>query len=120
MHEDTLTTNRRKAIAALLGHSTVRAAAAACGLAERTLHHYLSDPNFRAALRAKQDELTAATAARLAGGVGDALTVLEGVWHDPEASAPARVRAAMAWLDAWRDATMIDALTERVVALEAR
>ena len=120
MQDEKLTTNRRKAIRALLGHSTVRAAAAACGLAERTLHHYLADPTFRAALRERQDELTAATAARLSGGVGDALATLEAVWHDPEATPAARVRAAVAWLKAWRDATMIDELTQRVAALEAR
>ena len=64
--QDDLNDNQKKAIRALLSTTTVRAAAEVCGLAERTLHHYLAQEPFRDALRAEQDQLTAAATAALA------------------------------------------------------
>ena len=58
-----LSTNKRKAIIALLANPTIGKAAAACGLGERTLNRYLADDDFRAELRARQDEAAATMAA---------------------------------------------------------
>jgi len=115
-----LTVNQRKAIEALLGHSRIEDAAAACGLHKRTLFRYLADADFRAALREQQDRLTAATAARLSGGAGKALATLEAVMDDPLATPAARVRAAVAWHKARRDDRLLDDLTERIKALEQK
>ena len=117
--QDELSDNQKRAIRALLSTPSVRAAAAACSLAERTLHHYLADPAFTAALRAEQDKLTAASTAALVGGAGLARETLADVMTDKEASPSARVRAAVAWLGAWRDAVTLDDLTQRIEALEA-
>lgn len=62
----TLSTNQRRALEELLGCSTVRAAAKQARLGEGTLYRYLADPTFKAALRARQDQvINAATAARV-------------------------------------------------------
>ena len=113
-----LSTNQRKAIDALLAHSRIEDAAAACGLHKRSLFLYVADPSFRDALREQQDKLTAATAARLSGGAGKALATLQAVMDDPKATAAAKVRAAVAWLAAWRQATELDDLSERISRLE--
>jgi len=114
-----LSRNQKRAIRALLSCPSVRAAARACGLSVRTLYVYLEDDGFNAALRKEQDKLIASTTAALAGGAGQALETLVDVMTDKSATAAARVRAAVAWLKAWRDAATLDDLTQRIEALEA-
>ena len=118
MGDSGLSRNQKKALAALLEHRTVTDAAEAVGLGRRTITGYLGDPAFVEALRAEQDRRTAATRATLTGGMDKALSTLGAVMDDPEATAAARVRAAVAWLRAWRDAVELDDLAARVAALE--
>ena len=80
---DRLTARQKKALRALLSCSTVRAAAKRAGVGEATIHRYLHDPQFKAELRARQDELMAATVAGLTtvasesiGKLGQALDLL--------------------------------------------
>ena len=115
-----LSRNQHKAIRALLTTRTIQAAATACGLVVRTIYNYLRQPAFLAELRARQDALTGATTAALAGGVGLALDTLAYVMVDPEATPAARVRAAVAWLTAWRNVAELDDLTQRITDLEAK
>ena len=119
MTNDELSTNQRKAIDALLNHSKIEDAANAAGLTTRTVYRYLADASFRDALHEQQDRITSATAARLVGGAGDALAVLERVMSDPDETGATRVRAAGMWLDAMRNAVELDQLAARVAALEA-
>ena len=62
---DTLTRGQRRALQALLAHSTVAEAAKAAALSERTLYRYLADTTFQDALRAEQERLLAMTRRRL-------------------------------------------------------
>ena len=78
-----LSANQKKALSALLRCTSVRGAAAACGLGERTLHRYLGSELFKAKLRARQDEILAGTVASLTtvasegiSKLGDALDLL--------------------------------------------
>ena len=80
-----LTRGQRRALQALLAHSTVAEAAKAAGLCERTLFRYLAEPTFRDALQQEQDRLLSATRRRLAtltasavGELAAALAVLGG------------------------------------------
>ena len=115
-----LSTNQRKAIIALLANPTIGKAAAACGLGERTLNRYLADDDFRAELRARQDEAAAAMAAGLAGLAGKALSVLDGVMDDDEAGDSVKVRAALGVVSERRKAQELDVLSGRVADLERR
>ena len=115
-----LSANKKRAIRALLESPSVTTAAAACGLARRTLFAYLSDPDFAAALRAEQDRATAATTAALVGGADKALETLAKVMADPDETGATRVRAAVAWLKACWEAQELADLAARVSALEAR
>lgn len=87
---------------------------------KRTIFNYLANPDFRAALRAEQDKLLAATSARLAGGAELALKTFEDVMSDPDASQASRVRAGVAWLDARRKMLELDDLAERITQLEGK
>ena len=72
-----LSTNQRKALGALLAHGTVRGAAAACGLGERTLYRYLNDPAFTAELQKRHDGILAGVVARLSTLAGEGMAQLE-------------------------------------------
>ena len=67
-----MTRGQRRALAALLAHSTIAEAATAAGLGERTVYRYLADAAFRDALQQEQDRLLSATRRRLAEYPGHA------------------------------------------------
>jgi len=73
-----LNRNQRKALAALLTHGTVREAAGACGLAERTLYGYLADDAFTAELQKRQDAILAGVVAKMTTLAGKGMAQLEG------------------------------------------
>lgn len=116
--DDRLSTNQRRALAALLSQPTVRAAAETAKLSEATLYRYLRQGAFKTELRARQDAILAATTAAMVGLSGGAVTTLQGVLNDPNASASVKVRAALGWLSHTRDVVKLDDLIERVDALE--
>jgi len=120
MKESELSTNQRKALAALLACSSVTEAAKTCGLTDRTLYNYLSDATFKAELRARQDETIAAASAALAGLAGDAIDTLRKVLTDPGASHASRVRAALGILQERRRIGELDELASRVTLLEQK
>lgn len=68
--------NQRKALAALLSHGTVEAAAAACGLGKRTLFRYLNDGAFVAELRQRQAAIMGGVVARLTAVAADGIEKL--------------------------------------------
>ncbi|MBN1815048.1 MAG: hypothetical protein JXA14_24655 [Anaerolineae bacterium] len=63
---DSLNTNQRRAIVALMTEPTIEKAAKKAGLGERTLYRYLGDEAFKAELSKRQDEILAATTAAMA------------------------------------------------------
>ena len=71
-----LNTNQRNALAALLSHGTVEAAAAACGLTKRTLFRYLNDAAFVAELHRRQDAILGGVVARLTTLAGESVDKL--------------------------------------------
>lgn len=71
-----LSTNQKRALAALLTEPNIRRAALRCGLGENTLFRYLRNPVFQAALRARQDEILASVVAGLSGLSQDAVDKL--------------------------------------------
>jgi len=73
-----LNTNQRNAIAALLTHGTVEAAAGACGLTSRTLYNYLANDAFTAELQKRQDAILAGVVAKMTTLAGKGMAQLEG------------------------------------------
>ncbi len=94
-----LNANQKRAIAALMQHSTARKAAEVAGIGESTMYHYLADPVFRAELARKQEALADAAMANLAGLASLALDALRESLEDEDTPPATRVRAAIAVLD---------------------
>ena len=113
-------TNQRRALAALLGSSTIAQAADRAGLCESTIYGYLRDPSFKAALRARQDQTIAAAVAALSGLAGEAIDTLKGALVDKEATVSTRVRAALGVLDHVQRLTVFADLEDRVAQLEEK
>jgi hypothetical protein len=83
---------------ALAAGQTVRDAAAAAGVSERTATRRLTDPGFRKRVAALRAELVQAAVARLQSSVGQAVDTLAAVAKEGKKDGD-RVRAAVAILD---------------------
>src|SRR4051812_13271859 len=95
-HGEKLSRQSEQAIAALLCESTVAAAAAKVGVAEKTLRRWLQRPEFATAYKSARAEVLSATLNRLAGL---AVTAVEALKRNLTDGAPAvQVRCATAVL----------------------
>lgn len=117
---DTLTPKQHKAIAALLAEPTIKAAAEALGIGERTLHTWLSEEAFEREYRRVRREAVRQAVARLQRSAAGAADALAEIAEDPNERAPARVAAARAILELSIRAVELEDLEERITALEAR
>jgi hypothetical protein len=87
-----LTPRQYGAVPALVTSPTIKAAAAACGTGERTLHRWLQDRTFRALIDQAREEALQHALASLRAGTGRAVETL---YRALEAdSGPSRLRAA--------------------------
>lgn len=88
-----LSTKQKRAIAALLSQKSVTAAAESAGVGRRTLHRWLQDAEFRAALtRAEGDAIDQATR-RLIAMASKAADELEAILSDIDSTPAVRLRA---------------------------
>lgn len=109
--------NQARALAALLEHRSIKAAAEACGLNERTIRRYLEGPEFRRALARAESDTIDEAGRRLLGGQDAALDALEELITGADNDANRRL-AAVAWLDfalRWRELKNIE---QRLTELE--
>ena len=106
---ENLSANQKRALAALIEHKTVTAAAEAVGLTRKTIYQYLQDPAFRAALTNAERGLIDGAGVRLLAGQEQALDTLEALMGDRDATN--RRLAAVAWLNyalKWRELRNIE------------
>lgn len=115
-----LNARQRRFVAALVANATVRDAAAAAEIGERTAWRYLQQPAVKEALSERQDVVLAHVSRRLATEMGAALDVLGSIMRDRAASDAARVSAARAVLDSGLKLAELVSLAERVTLLEER
>ena len=113
-----LSTKQVRAVQALLSAKNVAEAAAATGLGERTLHRWLTEDAFRAALAAAEAELLDAATRRLLHLQGAAIDTFETVLDSEEASAALKLRAAQAVLDNLLRLREVHSLEQRLLELE--
>ena len=110
---------REKAITLLLSEKTIEAAAKKCGVTRRTLHRWLRDSEFQAALReAKADLLKTATRI-LTKNSAKAADVLAKIFlSTPKPNQSANVSAAIGTLRLALDSFTLEDLEARLAALE--
>jgi len=112
--------NQRKAIEQLLMHGEIQTAAVAAGVSRDSIHRWLKEPVFVAALR-EAERLAIGTAARsLARLATKATTVLETAMDDHTAPMSTRIRAADTVLTRLIQLREFSDLEERLTALEDR
>jgi hypothetical protein len=106
---DDLTSKQVNAIAALLVSGTIQSAATRAEVSESTLHRWLEQPTFVAALHKAQEQAIMLAAARLAEASDTAVSVLINTMTDPKVAPTARVKAAasvLRWLVEFRQLTI--------------
>ena len=113
-----LNSRQRRFVAALVACPTVRDAATAAKIGERTAWRYLGEPSVKRALAERQTAVLGHASRRLAREMGKAMDVLVEIKRDEEASDSSRVSAARAVLDSGLRLAELVTLAERVAALE--
>lgn len=120
MATDSLTTKQHRAIVALLAEPTIKAAADAAGIGERTLHTWLGEPAFELAYRTARRQAVRQAVARLQQASASAAATLASIAENRAERGHVRVQAAKAVLELAIRAVELEDLDARVAALEAR
>lgn len=115
----TLKPHQRKAIECLLLHGEIQAAALAAGVSRDSIHRWMKEPAFVAALREAERIAISAAARSLARLAGKATTVLETAMDDTDAPMHTRIRAADIVIARLIQLRSMTDLEERLTALEA-
>ncbi len=115
-HGDKLARKAEEAVTALLANGTLTEAAAACGLAERTLKRWLKDPEFLALYRAARRRHLEQAVGRLQAVSTKAVAKLEKLLDCGHLAT--EVKAATTILDRALGGTVLTDVTEKVEELE--
>jgi hypothetical protein len=115
----TLTGKQQKAVAALLATGEVKAAAAEVGISRETLHRWLKQPLFLAAVRQAEAEALDELSRLLVRLGRTAVATIAKAMSDPVTPAATRVRAADVALNRLLQLRELAQLEARVQALEA-
>lgn len=115
-----LTVKKRRAIVSLLSEDTVELAAQSAGISRRSLHRWMGESAFVAALRVAEDRALDAAVRRLLALSGAALGLLGEVLADDELAPGVRVRASGLILENLLRIRSLRDVEERLSVLEAR
>lgn len=98
-NERKLTPKQKKAIAALFTEPTILAAADKIHVNPGTIHRWLDEPDFQAALKEAESQAVDAAARKLASLSEQAGKVIEDLLYSPKAAPGIRLRAAISVFD---------------------
>lgn len=112
--------SRERAVTALIANPTIKGAALECGIAEKTLHAWLKEPDFANKVRAAQAEIMRETMGRVLTTVGTAIDTLVEVMAYKGAGPGPRVTAAKALLEHSLKVYELEAVQQRLDSLERR
>jgi hypothetical protein len=118
MAMDGINSRKNKALAALISEPTIKGAAAASGIGERTIHKYLNDAEFKKALTDAESELLANANRILIRGQELALGILKDVMLNSTDNN--RRLAAVSWLELTLRLRELVSIEERIKKLEER
>ena len=117
-HGEKLSRHWQKAIAALLAHPSIAAAAASIGIAEATLNRWLRQADFQRAYQQARHAVVDATVGRLQAVSLEAANVLHTIMTDVESHTQARVAAAKLILEATLKTAELEDVVKRIEQLE--
>jgi hypothetical protein len=107
MEVDGLTPQQERAIPALLTYPTIKAAAEACGIGERTLHTWIDEPAFLKAFRKARRQTFQQAISMCQKATPVAVQALHKIVTDPGTKANVRVAAASAIMKYGRWAALV-------------
>ncbi len=113
-----LSPKQRRAVEALVASGEVRAAAQVAGVSRETLHRWLRQPGFLAAVRAAEASALDNLSRSLVRLGGVAASTLDTAMQDPATPVASRVRAADVTLGRLLQLRELATLEARVVELE--
>jgi len=113
-----LTSNQKKALAALLSSRSVTEAARRCSLSRRTLVRYLADDEFNRELVSRENALLDAGLAALAGELGTCFETIASVRDDDQETGSVRLRAVALWVDTLLKLADLRTVQARIERLE--
>ena len=113
-----ITQKQKAALQALMQFTSRKEAAAAAGIAERTLREYLHDEAFVAELNRLYDDWMDECTRELQQAVKMAIQTLKGSLSDEAASVPAKIAAAKAILEMAPKYLELNNIIQRIDALE--
>jgi hypothetical protein len=114
-----LTRRQQRAMAALLGESTIDAAADQAGVTKRTVCRWLAeDEAFRTAYRSARRQVVDHAIGHIQQAAGEAVSTLRGIMADAGKPASARVAASRIVLELAVRAVELDDIQERLESLE--
>lgn len=87
-------TTDEQIIAALLAHGTIRAAAAACSVSERTIYDRMNTGDFQALYKAAKADLIRAAVFNINNQLQGAIDTVVKIMQDEEVNAATRLQAA--------------------------
>jgi DNA-binding transcriptional MerR regulator len=116
---DGLSPKQELAVAALVREPTIIKAAESVGVGERTIHHWMKEPAFRAAYRDARRESFRHAVSLAQKMSGLALATIAKLMTDPSVPASARITASMGVLKFARESLELDDLAERLEKLES-
>lgn len=117
-HGEKLSRNQEKAIAALITHNSIPAAAKSVGIGEVTLWRWLRIDHFKSAYQRARCQIVSQAVAKLQSNLTKAIDTLLEIAEDSEAPASARVTASRAIIDQALKGTEQEDLQSRLTALE--
>jgi hypothetical protein len=116
-HGEKFSRKREAAIASLLEHPSLAAAAEHCGISQRTIRRWLRDEEFSKQCRAERSRLLETTTNMLRAKSAEAVQVLVDLSNDKAAPPAVRVSAARSVISLAIGAEMLE-LEERLSELE--
>jgi hypothetical protein len=117
-HGAKLPRKQQQAIAALLNCPTVVEAAKAVGVAEVTIHRWLTTPQFKEAFRKARAQIVDQAITKIQQAASEAVKTLQDIATDLDRKDSARVSAAKAILDHTLRATELENLASRIDRIE--
>jgi hypothetical protein len=109
---------KEQAIAALLSHRSVEAAAGAVGINANTLPRWIKEPEFAAAYEEARVTVFSQSIGRLQVASGAAVSTVLKIMLDPNVPAGSRLRAAEVVLERAARADQMEDIEDRVAKLE--
>jgi hypothetical protein len=115
---DSLSPPQQKTIVELVNQPSIRKAAEAAGVGERTIYTWMRDPTFQSEYRRALRQNFAQAMSLAQRLAPSAINTLARVMADPESPHSAKVSASTALLKFSRESIELDDLAERVAAIE--